>query len=119
MRSSGSNGQIEALKSAQESIEAVLSAFEHEVFTHESDGIKVGVFGTMRIESITPASGDFEVTTFKKVYDAAIESLEYSKSVKLAAIRNQVKAKFHFDLSTQIPEVKKAVDYLNARQANQ
>jgi|AntDeeMinimDraft_5_1070356.scaffolds.fasta_scaffold13867_3 DNA-binding protein YbaB len=110
-----SQGQMQALKASQESIEAVLNEFEHIEFSHEDKGIKVTVFGSMKMKLVESIDDKFSAEDFTFVYDQAIEKLEYDKSVKLAKIRNEVQTKFKFDLASFLPEVQKAVDYLNAR----
>jgi DNA-binding protein YbaB len=105
-----------ALVKAQDEIEALMSNFEIRDFVAKIGLVTVVLKGNLKLESVTPETGVIDSVSFKSAYDEALAELEKERSISLARVRNKIIKEFKFDIKDLIPEIAKAIAYLDAIQ---
>jgi hypothetical protein len=65
---------------------------------------------------VVSVHGNVENHVFMELYQQALEALKKERAVSLVRVRNQIIKDFKFDIKELIPEIAKAVAYLDVIQ---
>lgn len=99
-----------AISAAQKKIEALMASFETKEFKAEQNGITVVLLGDMSLHSV---SGDVTSQNIMAAYQIAKSALEHERAVNFARVRNEILSQYKFDVKNVVPEIAKAIAYLN------